>query len=221
MLRPKRKIIISVHGIRTTGAWQKQIASVVSENGWIYYPMDYGYFTAVHFAMPFIRKSKITWFCHQFDQIKERYPDVTPSVIAHSNGTYIVANALKTYLGGASDVLDFGGGTGNLALALAARDHRVDFVERSALQKTSSDSGSRSTAFRTGFVSSTNGRPLPPTHTTLFARLMCSSTSSRSRRSSRTSYSRFDRTESSQSFRRSFATPRTPCITKRKQLSFA
>jgi len=97
MLRSKRKIIISVHGIRTTGAWQKQIASVVSENGWIYYPMDYGYFTAIHFALPFVRRSKITWFCRQFDQIKERFPEVTPSVVAHSNGTYIVANALKTY----------------------------------------------------------------------------------------------------------------------------
>jgi pimeloyl-ACP methyl ester carboxylesterase len=97
MLRPKRKIVISVHGIRTTGGWQKQIASVVSENGWIYYPLDYGYFSAIHFALPRIRKSRITWFCHQFDQIKERYPEVTPSVIAHSNGTYIVANALKTY----------------------------------------------------------------------------------------------------------------------------
>jgi hypothetical protein len=67
VLKPKRKIIISVHGIRTTGAWQKQIASVVSENGWIYYPMDYGYFTAVHFALPPVRKGKITWFCRQFD----------------------------------------------------------------------------------------------------------------------------------------------------------
>jgi 2-polyprenyl-3-methyl-5-hydroxy-6-metoxy-1,4-benzoquinol methylase len=62
-----------------------------------------------------------------------------------SSRTYLFANAvhdgegvtdvLKGYLGGASDVLDFGGGTGNLALALGARGHRVDFVERSALQK--------------------------------------------------------------------------------------
>jgi 2-polyprenyl-3-methyl-5-hydroxy-6-metoxy-1,4-benzoquinol methylase len=46
-----------------------------------------------------------------------------------------VAAALAGYTSGANDVLDFGGGTGNLALALAARGHRVDFVERSALQK--------------------------------------------------------------------------------------
>ena len=62
-----------------------------------------------------------------------------------SSRTYLFANAvhdgegvaevLGGYLSGAGDVLDFGGGTGNLALALAARGHRVDFVERSALQK--------------------------------------------------------------------------------------
>jgi 2-polyprenyl-3-methyl-5-hydroxy-6-metoxy-1,4-benzoquinol methylase len=46
-----------------------------------------------------------------------------------------VADALAGYISGAKDVLDFGGGTGNLALALVARGHRVDFVERSALQK--------------------------------------------------------------------------------------
>ena len=34
-----------------------------------------------------------------------------------------------------SDILDFGGGTGNLALALVARGNRVDYLERSALQK--------------------------------------------------------------------------------------
>src|SRR3989442_10975854 len=97
MIRAKRKIIISVHGIRTTGAWQKQIASVISENGWVYYPLDYGYFPALQFALPAMRKAKIIWFRNRFDQIKERYPDVVPSVIAHSNGTYIVANALRKY----------------------------------------------------------------------------------------------------------------------------
>jgi 2-polyprenyl-3-methyl-5-hydroxy-6-metoxy-1,4-benzoquinol methylase len=62
-----------------------------------------------------------------------------------SSRTYLFANAvhdgeavadvLSGHLGATSDILDFGGGTGNLALALAARGHRVDFVERSALQK--------------------------------------------------------------------------------------
>lgn len=62
-----------------------------------------------------------------------------------SSRTYLFANAvhdaetlaaaLAGFLLDSSDVLDFGGGTGNLALALADKGHRVDFVERSALQK--------------------------------------------------------------------------------------
>ena len=97
MITPKRKIIISVHGIKTHGLWQKNIASVVSENGWIYYPLDYGYFSASQFLVPPLRRRKIKWFCDEFDRIKERFEDVIPSVICHSNGSYIVANALKTY----------------------------------------------------------------------------------------------------------------------------
>lgn len=46
-----------------------------------------------------------------------------------------VANALSGFLPDKSDILDFGGGTGNLALALGTRGHHVDYLERSALQK--------------------------------------------------------------------------------------
>jgi len=46
-----------------------------------------------------------------------------------------IAEVLNTLLPPPREILDFGGGTGNLALALASKGHRVDYVERSALQK--------------------------------------------------------------------------------------
>jgi SAM-dependent methyltransferase len=46
-----------------------------------------------------------------------------------------MAEALHPFLGQPRQILDFGGGTGNLALALALRGHRLDYLERSALQK--------------------------------------------------------------------------------------
>lgn len=95
MLRSKRKIVISVHGIRTRGAWQKELAPVISGNGWIYFPLDYGFFNIFQFAIPSLRRKKIKWFDKEYTAITTRYPDIIPSVVAHSNGTYIVANALK------------------------------------------------------------------------------------------------------------------------------
>jgi SAM-dependent methyltransferase len=64
-----------------------------------------------------------------------------------SSRTYLFANAVHSFdsapflarLAAASPpparVLDFGGGSGNLSLALAATDYNVDFLEVSALQK--------------------------------------------------------------------------------------
>lgn len=45
MLKPKNKAIISLHGIRTRGEWQTEPASVISAEGWTYFPLDYGYFS--------------------------------------------------------------------------------------------------------------------------------------------------------------------------------
>jgi SAM-dependent methyltransferase len=62
-----------------------------------------------------------------------------------SSVTYLFGNAahdplpildtLKRCCGSGGRVLDFGGGSGNLALALAAAGWSVDYLERSALQK--------------------------------------------------------------------------------------
>jgi SAM-dependent methyltransferase len=62
-----------------------------------------------------------------------------------SSTTYLFGNAthdpmpvlkeLESCLGEGGRALDFGGGTGNLAIGLALRGWAVDYVERSALQK--------------------------------------------------------------------------------------
>ena len=64
-----------------------------------------------------------------------------------SSLTYLFGNAVHVHeqpelldevlrhTGSSGSALDFGGGTGNLALGLAAAGHTVDFLERSALQK--------------------------------------------------------------------------------------
>ena len=97
MLRTKRKVVISLHGIRTRGLWQKDLSPLLSEQGWIYYPLDYGWFSVLFFVPGFLRKRKISWFRDCYREIQNRYPDVVPSIIAHSFGTWIVCKAISKF----------------------------------------------------------------------------------------------------------------------------
>jgi hypothetical protein len=97
MLRTKRKVVISLHGIRTRGLWQKDLSPLLSEQGWIYYPLDYGWFWLVPFIVGIFRKRKIEWFRERYQEIRNRYPEVVPSIIAHSFGSWIVCKAILKY----------------------------------------------------------------------------------------------------------------------------
>lgn len=94
---PKKKILISLHGIRTRGEWQKNLCPLVSEKGWKYYPLDYGFFRAWKLAIGYTHKAKVQWFRDRINQIKAENPDALPSIIVHSFGSLILAKALEQY----------------------------------------------------------------------------------------------------------------------------
>ncbi len=97
MMKQKRKVVITLHGINTVGLWQKEVAPVISEQGWVYYPLDYGNFSPFKFMWHKKRDKKVSWFRNEFDDIREHIDPVVPSVIAHSFGTLIVCEALEKY----------------------------------------------------------------------------------------------------------------------------
>lgn len=100
MLQRRRRVVITLHGIESEGAWEMDLAPLISEQGWVYYPLHYGRFRLDQFLNPSERKKKVRWFRDKYNYICNRQgQDVRPSVIAHSFGTYIVANALTTYEG--------------------------------------------------------------------------------------------------------------------------
>lgn len=90
-------MIVSLHGIRTRGTWQKELSPAISEEGWIYYPLDYGWFSLFFFIPSWFRAKKIEWFRKRYNEIRLRYPDVIPSIIAHSFGTWILCHAMRKY----------------------------------------------------------------------------------------------------------------------------
>jgi hypothetical protein len=97
MLKQKRKVVISLHGINTDGVWQKHVAPVISQQGWIYYPLDYGNFSPFKFIQESERKAKIEWFRDEINEICQKIDPIVPSVIAHSFGTFIACNTLDKY----------------------------------------------------------------------------------------------------------------------------
>jgi hypothetical protein len=89
-------LVISLHGIRTRGAWQKTVNSDLQRNGFRHELFDYGHFGVLQLVLPWRRARKIVWFRDEYER-RIRETGLVPSVIAHSFGTYIVAKAMEKY----------------------------------------------------------------------------------------------------------------------------
>lgn len=90
-----KRVVITIHGIRTRGAWQKNLATVLAKNDMVPYPLDYGRLGVFGFLTPCVRESRLTWFHKEYDRIRKQEDVQRPSIIAHSFGTYLVAELLS------------------------------------------------------------------------------------------------------------------------------
>jgi len=90
---PKR-VVISIHGIRTRGVWQKDLVPPLARADFIPYALDYGKYRAVSLAIGCAREKQIAWLLQQYNRIVQESGDERPSIIAHSFGTYQVAELL-------------------------------------------------------------------------------------------------------------------------------
>ena len=94
-----RKLVITLHGIRTFAPWQKELADELGKAGFYTKSLHYGYFSSWKLIRSSKRRRQIEWFREQYTQIVSEYSGTTPSIIAHSFGTYIVARALEVFNG--------------------------------------------------------------------------------------------------------------------------
>jgi pimeloyl-ACP methyl ester carboxylesterase len=92
-----RPWVISVHGIRTRGEWQKTLNPALNEADLNHVPLDYGFWRAVKLVAPWLRKRQVEWFRDEYERIRTRHQAGRPSVVAHSFGTYIVTKAIELY----------------------------------------------------------------------------------------------------------------------------
>lgn len=96
-------VIFVIHGIRDAGYWTQKVARKIQilalEKKMVVEleTSSYGYFPMLPFLLPVSRKAKVEWLMDQYTENYAKFPKAEFSFIGHSNGTYLLAKALKDY----------------------------------------------------------------------------------------------------------------------------
>ncbi|MBL0110679.1 MAG: alpha/beta hydrolase [Saprospiraceae bacterium] len=97
-------VVFVLHGIRDEGYWTQKIARRVKRMGdrldgkkYATETSSYGFFPILSFLSYSSRQNKVNWFMDRYVENLAIYPEANFSFIGHSNGTYLMAKALKDY----------------------------------------------------------------------------------------------------------------------------
>jgi pimeloyl-ACP methyl ester carboxylesterase len=96
-------VVFVIHGIRDTGFWTHKIARKVKLLGdslgkkFATETSTYGYFAMLSFLLYGSRRAKVEWLMDKYTENMAIYPKAAFSFVGHSNGTYLLAKALKEY----------------------------------------------------------------------------------------------------------------------------
>ena len=87
-----RHVVITVHGIRTFGAWQERLRNLLlaRSQGIEVLTYRYGYFSSLAFLIPPLRWLTTLRFRRAFLQVAHQFPGARIDIVAHSFGTHLV-----------------------------------------------------------------------------------------------------------------------------------
>lgn len=102
-----KKLVFVVHGIRDTGGWTLEFADYLKKasskagdppGSLSVITAQYAYFPMAAFLLVSDRQKNVRWFMDKFTEAKARYPNLREvDFVGHSNGTFILASALRRY----------------------------------------------------------------------------------------------------------------------------
>ena len=97
-IAPKKQIVVLLHGMNTNAEWQEALAEPIrNETSLEPLVVGYGNFHPVKFFIPLIyRIGRIQRVRRDLLGIQERNPGTQISIVAHSFGTYVLTNILRT-----------------------------------------------------------------------------------------------------------------------------
>lgn len=92
------RVIFLLHGMRSSrDDWVREIAPLLRKRlpDAEVVESSYGWISMLGFALPSVRRREIRWLQDQYTEYLARYPNATFDVAAHSNGAYLVGQALQ------------------------------------------------------------------------------------------------------------------------------
>lgn len=99
-----KNVVFVIHGIRDQGFWTRRIARRIKEKAlenqqekWISETSSYGFFGMLPFLFPYLRNQKVEWFMEKYIENRSLFPDADFHFVGHSNGTFLLAEALDKY----------------------------------------------------------------------------------------------------------------------------
>jgi hypothetical protein len=99
------QIVFVLHGIRDLGRWSaafeeqlNAVAPLPDGNRRMIVSARYGFFSMASFIFRADRQKFVRWFMDHYTETRANYPNATDvDFIGHSNGTYLLASALREY----------------------------------------------------------------------------------------------------------------------------
>lgn len=88
----RRKVLVTIHGLRSAAEWNADVTLVASANGWIVAPFRYGFINPDVFLRRQQRQAIVDQFRGFLADIHTLTQAQTVSVLAHSFGTYVAMN---------------------------------------------------------------------------------------------------------------------------------
>lgn len=96
-LKEKKGILVSIHGLLSHAEWNKEIAPIASSQDWIFAPYTYNTNKLDLLFRPGKRSSVVDDFRDWIYELQGRFEGEI-SIIAHSFGTYIIAEYLEGFI---------------------------------------------------------------------------------------------------------------------------
>lgn len=94
-------VVFVLHGIRDSNAgWVTDITEQIEQSckkrgsDVIVDRSSYGWFSAIKFALPWVRRRNLPWFLDRYSYHFARNPDASFLFVGHSNGTYVLGTSL-------------------------------------------------------------------------------------------------------------------------------